>query len=193
DLPLLRIDPEDLVAALVIEQRRVRILRLHALPAFRDVVAVAAGCDGRGDVLRGHRRACQVVRAGWHDAGVVLVDIAGRHDDVALAVLGDPFDDALPRLRVAAPGIGVERTGRPGRRVREGHHHHLLGQQVPARVAGQPLGQPALLGRTDHLFDAAFVAGAAGTLPRQQGGVAALLAAVLAGVQHVHAQQVAVI
>ena len=122
---------------------------------------------------------------------MVLVHIAGGHNHIALAVCGQGVDQALAGLRVTTPRIAIERPGAAVVRVLERHQHHLLGQQVPARRMAQALAQPVLLGLAQHLLRAVALRRPAGAAALQQARVAGLAAAVLAGIEHMHAQQVA--
>lgn len=51
---------EDLIAALVVHERRVRVLGGDLIPAYRIIAPVAAGTDGGADVLGGDRSAGEV-------------------------------------------------------------------------------------------------------------------------------------
>src|SRR5690554_1250087 len=150
-LPTIGAYLEYLIASLVVDERRVRVVRGDLVPADRIIAAVPARADGGADVLGGDRRACEVAFDRWNDAGMMFVNVAGSDDDVAQFAIADRPNETLPRFRIAAPRIRVHHSRGPARWVGERHDHHLLSDQVPALPAGQTLAEPTLLLFPQHL------------------------------------------
>ena len=186
--PDIAADVEDLIAATGVEQLAVRVVGRRAVPLVRDRHAVAAGADRGRDELGRDRRTVPRALARWQDAGMVLVHIAGGDHDIGQLPRLDHRDQALAAGGIAAPAVEIGAAGAARVGIQERHHHDLLGQQVLALAAIQPLLQPGRLGVAQ---DRRARRGVQRQAAVQRLGPADLAAAELAGVQHLDAQQVA--
>src|SRR5918998_1214899 len=185
--PFLGGDRATHVAALVVVELYVGVRPRYRRPVDGGVGAVAVAGYGGAHVLGGHRLRVRVVEVGLHIVRPVGVDVPGEDHGVGHVVGGDEVEDPVALARVAVPDVHGEEFPAPALEVQLGEEY-LLGEHVPRgpRLA-EALEEPPLLLLAGER--APRVAGLA--VRRVDAVVVRLVVAVLAGVQHVEAREVA--